>query len=102
MTVEDAGHKPHDSATWSEWVSGIVVANVVLIGLEYLVYRALAPLERGEPADAAVWVPIATVCELFGFGAAISVIPIFWFLLMSIIGWQTWARIKRERVQSSI
>lgn len=101
MTAENADHTSRDSVTWSEWVGGIVVANATFIGLEYLVYRALAPLERGEPEGAAVWAPIATVYELFGFGAAISVIPILWFLLMSIIGWQTWTRIKRERTRSS-
>ncbi len=97
MKIDGTDDTSGDAVTWSQWVGLIVVVNVIFIGLEYLVYRALAPLEHGEPEGTAVWAPIAIVYELFGFGAAMSVIPTLCILGMSIIGWQTWARIKHGR-----
>lgn len=99
--TEKTDHTPSDATTWGQWVGGIVVANVVLVGLEYMVWQALAPLERGEPEGGAVWAPIAIIYELFGYGEAISVIPVLWLMLMGVIGWQTWARIQRQRTPSA-
>jgi hypothetical protein len=82
------------------WKQSVVIASVICIGLEYMVYRALAPVERGQPADTAVWAPIAIVYEFFGFAAAMAVVPTLWFLLMTIAGWQTWVRIKRKQSDS--
>jgi hypothetical protein len=70
--------------------------SVIFAGLELLVYRSLAPLERGQPAAAAVWAPIAVVYELWGYTAAMLVIPALWACLMGIVAWQTWLRIKRS------
>jgi hypothetical protein len=70
--------------------------SAILAGLEFLVYRSLAAVERGEPG-AAIWAPIAIVYELWGFGAALSVLPLLWLVLMGIVAVQTWARIKAEQ-----
>ena len=82
-----------DSVPWSQWVGVTVVMSGILAGLEFMVYRSLAPLERGEQGSA-VWAPIAIVYEIGGFGAALSVIPILWLVLLGIVAWQTWVRIK--------
>jgi hypothetical protein len=86
----------NEQVSWSQWFGGAALASVVLLGLEFLVYRSLAPLERGEPQSTAIWEPIAIVYELWGFGAAMSIIPALWLVLMSIVAWQTWNRIRAE------
>jgi heme/copper-type cytochrome/quinol oxidase subunit 2 len=83
-----------DSVPWSQWVGAAVMMSGILAGLEFMVYRSLAPLERGEQQNAAVWAPIAVVYEICGFSAALSVIPILWLILMGVVVWQTWERMK--------
>jgi hypothetical protein len=91
----------NEQVSWSQWFGGAALASVVLLGLEYMVDRSLAPVERGEPPTTAVWAPIATVYELWGFGAAMSIIPALWLVLMGIVAWQTWRRIKAERQRNN-
>ena len=82
----------NDQVPWSQWIALPAIMTLILAGLEFLVYRSLAAAQRGE--DAAVWAPIAIVYDLGGFAAAMSVIPILWLLLMGIVAWQTWLRVK--------
>jgi hypothetical protein len=88
---------PFDDVSWGQWFGMALLATGILAGLEFMVYRALAPVERGEPQGAAVWTPIAIVYELCGYAAALSVIPALWAILMSIVSWQTWKRVRAER-----
>lgn len=78
-----------------------VLMSAILAGLELMVYRSLAPLERGQPQGGAVWEPIAVVYELCGYTAAMSVIPAMWACLMGIVAWQTWLRIKRTSASAA-
>ena len=77
MSTEQTFPPANDSVSWSQWWG--------------------TPVERGEPQTLAVWAPIATIYELCGFGAAMSVIPTLWLFLMGITAWQTCVRIKAER-----
>ena len=85
--------QPANAVTWTQWRWVAVLMTAGLAILEFQVYRSLAPVERGEPGGA-VWSPIAIVYELFGFAAALSVIPLLWVVLMTIATWQTWLRAK--------
>lgn len=99
-TMDDTSPKPeNDAVSWSQWWRAAIVMTVILAGLEFMVYRSLAPLERGEPQGTAVWEPIAIVYELAGFSVAMSVIPLMWACLAGIIAWQTWVRIRSRREQ---
>jgi hypothetical protein len=89
-----------DSVPWSQWVGMAVLMSAIFAGLEFMVYRSLAPLERGEPQAMAVWEPIAIVYELCGYSAAMSIIPSMWACMMGIIAWQTWARVRRSSESS--
>jgi hypothetical protein len=42
------------------------------------------------------------VYELAGFQAAMSVIPVMWGCLASIIAWQTWQRIRSRHEQETL
>ena len=96
--MNDANPKPeNDDVSWSQWWGAVALVTVILAGLEFLVYRSLAPVERGEPQAMAVWAPIATVYELAGFRAAMAVIPLIGACLAGIVAWQTRVRIKREQ-----
>ncbi len=76
MDMQDDSHEPEgNSVSWTAWFGMAGVATAILAGLEFMVYRGLAPIERGEKPGAAVWEPIAFVYDLAGFGAAMSVIP---------------------------
>jgi hypothetical protein len=86
-----------EEVPWSQWWGMVILATAVLAGLEFMVYHALAPLERGEPVGMAVWAPIATAYELFGYIPAMLIIPMLWFLLACIISWQTLVRLRAER-----
>lgn len=92
----------NDAVSWSQWWRAAVVVTVILAGLEFMVYRSLAPLERGEPQGMAVWAPIAMVYELAGFNAAMSVIPLIWACFAVIVAWQTWVRIRSKREQQTV
>lgn len=76
-----------------------MLVSAIMAGFEYMVYRALALAERGEPA--AVWKPIAEVYELWGKAAALSVIPSLWVILMGIAAWQTRVQLRRQRKNSN-
>lgn len=99
--MDDATDRP-ENVTWSQWWGMAILATVILAGLELMVYRALSPVERGEHAGMAVWAPIATVYELFGYIPAMLIIPILWCLLACIIGWQTLVRIRVERTLHNV
>jgi hypothetical protein len=100
--MDDTTPKHEEQAvSWSQWWRMAAVMTVILAGLEFLVYRSLAPLERGEPQAMAVWAPIAMVYELAGFCAAMSVIPLMWACFAGIIAWQTWVRIRSRREQQT-
>jgi hypothetical protein len=86
-----------DEVSWTAWFGMAGVAAAILAGLEFMVYRALAPIERGEQPGAAVWEPIAIVYDLAGFVPAMSIIPALWVCLIGIVAWQTWVRVKAER-----
>jgi hypothetical protein len=101
--MNDTSPSPeNDAVSWNQWWGMAIVITVILAGLEFLVYRSLAPLERGEPQGMAVWAPIAMVYELAGFQAAMSVIPVMWGCLASIIAWQTWQRIRSRHEQETL
>ena len=85
-----------DEVSWAQWWGMALLGTAILAGLEFMVYRSLAPIERGQPGPA-VWEPIAIVYELWGFAPAMSIIPVLWACLACIIGWQTRLRIKRLR-----
>ena len=97
--MPDNRREPDDEVSWTAWFGMAGVATAILAGLEFMVYRGLAPIERGEQPGAAVWAPIAIVYDLAGFGAAMSVIPAMWACLMGIVAWQSWVRIKAGHEQ---
>ncbi|MCI0358947.1 MAG: hypothetical protein L0211_10750 [Planctomycetaceae bacterium] len=88
-----------DSVTWTQWVGAAVLMSGIFAGLEFMVFRSLAPVERGEQQGSAVWMPIAVVYEIWGFAAALSIIPILWLFFLGIVAWQTWVRIKASETK---
>ena len=99
--AENADSTSDDAVSWKDWWTVIVIANVVFMILEYLVFRDLGRLESGEAENASVWAPVAMVYESFGLGAAMSVVPALWLFCIGIMAWQTWSRIQRERQRSA-
>ena len=91
-----------EPVSWRQWIGMALLMNAVLAGLEFLAYRELAPVERGEATTGATWGPIATIYNAWGFTAALAVIPILWLGLISIFLWQTWLRIQAERKQNNL
>src|SRR5262245_6618450 len=81
--------------SWGQWFGMALFASAILAGLEFMVYRALAQAEGGDQS-VAIWAPIAIVYELWGKGAALAVIPLLWIVLMGIVAWQTWVRVRQE------
>lgn len=96
--MSDSGEQSEE-VTWSQWWGMAILATAILAGLEFMVYRALAPVERGEAASMAVWAPIATVYELFGYVPAMLMLPLLWCVLAGIITWQTVLRLRAERTK---
>lgn len=88
-----------EEVTWSQWWGMSILATAILAGLEFMVYRALTPVERGEPVEMAVWAPIAAVYELFGYVPAMLILPLLWCALAGIITWQTVLRLRAERTK---
>jgi hypothetical protein len=89
-----AAQSTNDSVSWGPWFAMAGLMTLILAGLEFMVYRSLAPLEQGAAEGGAVWAPIAIVYELWGFGAAMSVVPAMWLCLVGIVAWQTLLRLR--------
>ena len=49
MTDMERRQNAPEEVTWTQWHGTALLATVVLIGLEFMVYRALASAERGDP-----------------------------------------------------
>jgi hypothetical protein len=98
MSSESRLNQPPQSedVSWRQWFGMAVVATAILAGLEFMVYHALSRAENGDPS-AATWEPIVVVYELWGYGAALAVIPALWLLLAGIVSWQTWQRLRDRK-----
>lgn len=81
--------------TWTQWRWAVALMTAVLGVAECMVYYSLSAAERGEPGTA-IWSPIAIVYELFGYHAALAVIPVVWVVLLAIATWQTLLRSPRS------